>query len=99
MTDSVNSDINKNNQTHSSMGDALVQFVDVSFDRGDRKIFNGMTLEIPRGKLTAILGGSGTGKTTLLNIIGGRLKPSSGKVIVDGLSVPDLSTRELYRLR
>ncbi|MFV1993621.1 MAG: ATP-binding cassette domain-containing protein [Acidiferrobacterales bacterium] len=77
----------------------LVQLVDVSFERGDRKIFKGMSLDIPRGKLTAILGGSGTGKTTLLNLIGGRLKPSSGKVIVDGLSVPDLSTRELYALR
>ena len=99
MTDFGNSDNNSDNQSHPPVNDTLVQIVDVAFERGDRKIFTGMSLDIPRGKLTAILGGSGTGKTTLLNLIGGRLKPSSGKVIVDGLSVPDLSTRELYGLR
>lgn len=99
MTDFGNSDNNRDNKADPTKGEALVQLVDVSFDRGDRKIFNGMSLDIPRGKLTAILGGSGTGKTTLLNLIGGRLKPSSGKVIVDDKSVPDLSTRELYALR
>lgn len=81
------------------MDDVLVQLKEVVFYRGDRAIFNGMTLDIPRGKVTAILGGSGTGKTTLLNLIGGRLKPESGKVVVDGLSVPELSTKELYDLR
>ena len=99
MTDFGNSDNNSDNQSHPPVNDTLVQIVDVAFERGDRKIFTGMSLDIPRGKLTAILGGSGTGKTTLLNLIGGRLKPSSGKVTVDGLSVPDLSTRELYGLR
>jgi len=99
MTDLGNSDNKSDNQAHSLTDNALVQLVDVSFSRGDRKIFNGMSLDIPRAKVTAILGGSGTGKTTLLNLIGGRLKPASGKVIVDGLSVPDLSTRELYALR
>ena len=79
--------------------ETIVQIKDVIFYRGERAIFDGLSLDIPRGKVTAILGGSGTGKTTLLNLIGGRLKPESGDVIVNGKSVPDLRTRELYALR
>ncbi|MBI3899968.1 MAG: ABC transporter ATP-binding protein [Gammaproteobacteria bacterium] len=82
-----------------SNNDVLVSLENVTFARGDRQILNGLSLSVPRGKVTAILGGSGGGKTTLLNLIGGRLKPKSGRVLVDGLSVPDLSTRELYELR
>lgn len=77
----------------------LVSLDNVVFYRGERRILNGLSLTIPRGKVTAILGGSGTGKTTILNMIGGRLKPASGRVVVDGLAVPELGTRELYDLR
>lgn len=79
--------------------DAHVVFEDVVFYRGERAIFDGLSLTIPCGKVTVILGGSGTGKTTLLNLIGGRLKPAAGDVRVAGQSVPSLRTRELYRLR
>ena len=79
--------------------DAVVVLEDVVFARGERRILDGLSLAVPRGKLVAILGGSGTGKTTILNLIGGRLKPYSGRVIVDGQSVPELSTRELFELR
>ncbi|MFQ5760986.1 MAG: ATP-binding cassette domain-containing protein, partial [Acidiferrobacterales bacterium] len=51
----------------------LVEIHDLDFARGERPIFKGLTLEVRRGQVTAILGGSGTGKTTLLNLIGGRL--------------------------
>jgi phospholipid/cholesterol/gamma-HCH transport system ATP-binding protein len=78
---------------------ALVEIENVYFARGDRQILNGLSLSVPRGNVTAILGGSGGGKTTLLNIIGGRLKPASGRVVVDGLSVPELALRDLYDLR
>jgi len=88
-----------NTENNAARGDTLVSIEDVTFARGDRLILNGLTLSIERGKVTAIMGGSGSGKTTILNLIGGRLRPDSGKIIVDGLSVPDLSTRELYRLR
>lgn len=71
----------------------------MTFRRGNRKIFDDLSLDIEPGKITAILGGSGTGKTTLLNLIGGRIRPESGDVIVDNKSVPSLSTRELYELR
>ncbi len=80
-------------------GDTLVDIRDVRLTLGGRPILKGITFPIARGKVTAIMGGSGSGKTTLLNLIGGRLKPNSGQVIVDGQSVPDLKTRELYELR
>jgi phospholipid/cholesterol/gamma-HCH transport system ATP-binding protein len=83
----------------SGSSDVLVEIRDLSFSRGDRRILDNFSLTIPRGKVTAILGGSGGGKTTLLNLIGGRLKPDSGTVIVDGQSVPALSTPALYELR
>lgn len=67
--------------------------------RGTRVIFDGLNLTIARGKVTAIMGGSGAGKTTVLNLIGGRLRPDSGEVLVNGLSVPDLNTKELFALR
>ena len=53
-------------------------------------IFDGVDLDIARGKITAIMGPSGTGKTTLLNLIGGQLQPASGSVSVDGQEVPGL---------
>ncbi len=77
----------------------LVEIHDLDFARGERPIFEGLNLEVRRGQVTAILGGSGTGKTTLLNLIGGRLHPDAGDVIVDGCSVPALTTAELYEIR
>jgi phospholipid/cholesterol/gamma-HCH transport system ATP-binding protein len=77
----------------------LVQIRDLVYRRGDRTIFNGVDIDIQRGKLTAIMGPSGTGKTTLLRLIGGQLRPDEGSVVVDGQSVPDLKYRQLYELR
>jgi phospholipid/cholesterol/gamma-HCH transport system ATP-binding protein len=77
----------------------IVSITGVDFRRNENQVFNGLNLRIPRDKVTAIIGRSGIGKTTLLDLIGGRLRPDSGHVIVDGLSVPDLGRRELYRLR
>lgn len=72
---------------------------DLVFSRGQRRIFDGVTLEIPQGKVTAIMGPSGTGKTTLLKVIGGALKPDSGSVMVEGKSVHKLSRKALYAWR
>jgi phospholipid/cholesterol/gamma-HCH transport system ATP-binding protein len=77
----------------------LVQIRGLCFTRGTRQIFDKVNLDIPRGKITAIMGPSGTGKTTLLRLIGGQLKPEAGTVAVDGLNVPTLATKELYLLR
>jgi phospholipid/cholesterol/gamma-HCH transport system ATP-binding protein len=64
-----------------------------------RLIFDGLSLTVPRGKVTAIMGPSGTGKTTLLRMITGQLRPAAGSVTVDGQEVPKLRRAELYRLR
>jgi len=79
--------------------DTLVHIEDLRFVRGNRAIFDGLSLRIPRGKVTVIMGSSGTGKTTILNLIGGRLRPERGRVVVDGESVPELSKRALFTLR
>jgi phospholipid/cholesterol/gamma-HCH transport system ATP-binding protein len=83
----------------SANSEILVEIRDLHFMRGTRVIFDGLNLTIARGKVTAIMGGSGAGKTTVLNLIGGRLRPDSGEVLVNGLSVPDLNTKELFALR
>ncbi len=77
----------------------LVKIRNLSFSRGARRIFDGIDLDIQRGKVTAIMGPSGTGKTTLLRLIGGQLRPDAGTVEVDGQSVPLLGRRQLYQLR
>ena len=77
----------------------LVAVEDLHFKRGDRLIFDGIDIEIQRGKITAIMGPSGTGKTTLLKIIAGQLRPGSGSVSVDGLDVHALSRERLFALR
>ncbi|HAY27805.1 MAG TPA: ABC transporter ATP-binding protein, partial [Candidatus Accumulibacter sp.] len=77
----------------------LVEISSLDFAYEDRPILDGISLRIPRGKVVAIMGGSGCGKTTLLRLIGGQLKPSRGEVLVDGQSVPHLDEEELYALR
>jgi phospholipid/cholesterol/gamma-HCH transport system ATP-binding protein len=77
----------------------LVEISDLRFMRGTRVIIDQLNLTIARGKVTAIMGGSGSGKTTLLNLIGGGLRPNAGRVLVDGISVPDLNTKDLFALR
>ena len=85
--------------TDVSPQDPLVRIQGLRFARGSRMIFDGVDIEIPRGKVTAIMGPSGTGKTTLLRLIGGQLKPLAGSVEVDGLEVAKLGHGELYGLR
>ena len=78
---------------------AAIELRDVSFAYDRRPVLRGITMTVPRGKIVAIMGGSGCGKTTILRLIGGQLKPSAGKVLVAGQSVPDLEPDALYALR
>lgn len=77
----------------------LVRIRDLSFSRGNRVIFDHIDLDIVRGKVTAIMGPSGTGKTTLLRLIGGQLAPQTGFVEVAGELVHKMSSRQLYKAR
>lgn len=79
--------------------DYLIEIEDLTFSRGRRKIFDRVSLKIPRGKITAIMGPSGTGKTTLLKLIAGQLTPDSGRILVDGQDVYKLKRSELYKVR
>ena len=76
-----------------------VELDNVTFGYDERIVLTGISMTIPRGKVVAIMGGSGCGKTTILRLIGGQLKPRSGRVIVGGQSVPDLDREALYMLR
>lgn len=77
----------------------FVEIEDLCFSRGKSEIFRGMNMVIPKGRITAIMGPSGTGKTTLLKLIGGQLAPDSGRVVIDGHDVNALSRRSLFQLR
>jgi len=77
----------------------LVEIHDLQFGYGDRLILSGLTMQFPRGKIIAIMGGSGSGKTTVLRLIGGQLRAQSGSVTVDGQDVASLSVDGLYRMR
>ncbi|MCB1826906.1 MAG: ATP-binding cassette domain-containing protein [Coxiellaceae bacterium] len=78
---------------------SIIAIRDLYFSRGAQAIFSDLSIDIERHKVTAIMGPSGTGKTTLLNLIGGQLQPQSGSVLVDGEEVTSLSRKSLYRLR
>lgn len=77
----------------------LVTVEKLDFSHGDRVLYQDVNLAIPRGKITAILGPSGIGKTTLLRLIGGQLQPDSGHIWFDGQDIPSLSRQELFELR
>lgn len=81
------------------MASPIIEVVDLSFSRGRRKIFDQLSFRVYPGKITAIMGPSGTGKTTLLKLMVGQLKPDTGQVLFYGQDIQTLSRTQLYRLR
>lgn len=77
----------------------LVEIAGVAFGYGARQVLKGINLTARRGQVVAIMGSSGCGKTTLLRLIGGQIKPGQGTVRVAGESVAELDQDGLYRLR
>ena len=77
----------------------LVEIRDLHFAYGERSILSNLRMDFPRGKLVAVMGGSGCGKTTVLRLIGGQIRPQRGQVRVNGEVVHELNTEGLYRLR
>lgn len=80
-------------------GDNFIEVRELDFSRGARPIFRNLNLTIKRGDVTAIMGPSGTGKTTLLQLITRQLTPDRGQVFVDGVDIATLGQKDLYRLR
>jgi phospholipid/cholesterol/gamma-HCH transport system ATP-binding protein len=79
--------------------DNLITIRNLTFRRGERYIFNDINMNIARGKITAVMGPSGTGKTTLLRMIGAQLQPENGTVEFNNINIHQLSRKALYTLR
>ena len=77
----------------------FVELRDVHFSYGERPILRGLSLAVPRGKVTAIMGASGGGKTTVLRLVGGQQKAQQGQVLFDGQDVGQMDTAALYAAR
>ncbi len=73
--------------------DSVVQIRELHFTRDSKKIFDGISLDIRAGQITAFMGPSGTGKTTLLKLIGGQLRPDSGYIQVFGKDIHHVNLR------
>lgn len=81
------------------MNKNLIEVKNLTFKRGERVIYDNLNLKVQQGKITAIMGPSGIGKTTLLKLIGGQLHPEQGEILFDGQDICRLSNRELYEVR
>ncbi|MFU8820785.1 MAG: ABC transporter ATP-binding protein [Gammaproteobacteria bacterium] len=79
--------------------DNIIVIRGLSYARGQTKIFDGLDINIRRGGVTAIMGPSGTGKTTLLRLVTGQELPDQGSILFDGEEVTEMSRRELFRMR
>ncbi|MFU2111381.1 phospholipid ABC transporter ATP-binding protein MlaF [Glaesserella parasuis] len=77
----------------------LVEVKNLTFKRGERVIYDNLNLQVQKGKITAIMGPSGIGKTTLLRLIGGQILPESGEILFDGQDVCQANNKTLYQLR
>lgn len=77
----------------------LIEIRDLKYSRGARVIFEDLNLTIKRGQVTAIMGPSGTGKTTLLRLITRQLIPHQGTILIDGVNIAKLNLAQLYKMR
>ncbi len=84
---------------HSVASESIVTLDQVAFGYDSRAVLSGISLHIPRGKVVAVMGGSGCGKTTILRLIGGQIKASAGQVSVNGRDVAALGHGDLYQMR
>src|SRR5688572_28382591 len=78
---------------------SLVEFRNLAFGYDTRVILDGVSFRVPRGRVTAIMGASGGGKTTVLRLIGGQMRASRGEVLFDGQDVASLDRLQLYQAR
>ncbi|MBA3059795.1 MAG: ABC transporter ATP-binding protein [Gammaproteobacteria bacterium] len=79
--------------------DSLVELRNLTFGYGEQVVLDGISLSIPRGKVTALMGASGGGKTTILRLIGGQNRAQSGEMLFDGQDVTPMNQTQLYAAR
>ncbi len=79
--------------------DAQIGIVDLTKSFGEQTVFEGVTCDVPKGRITVMLGPSGTGKSVFLKHLVGLLKPDRGEIWIDGLDIPALKERQLYEVR
>jgi phospholipid/cholesterol/gamma-HCH transport system ATP-binding protein len=89
----------QHNNSNDASGNPVIRIRDLVFRRGDRTILEGVNIDIPRGRIVAFMGPSGVGKTTILRLISGRLRPDAGTVEINGQRISSMSDRELQRFR
>jgi phospholipid/cholesterol/gamma-HCH transport system ATP-binding protein len=77
----------------------LIEFRNLSFGYGERLILDGITLSVPRGQVTALMGASGGGKTTILRLIGGQNRAQTGQLLFDGQDVTPMDQAQIYAAR
>ncbi|MBT9475732.1 ABC transporter ATP-binding protein [Polaromonas sp.] len=83
----------------SSSTESLVELRNLTFGYGERVILDDISLSVPRGKVTALLGASGGGKTTILRLIGGQNRAQSGQLLFDGQDVTPMNQPQIYAAR
>ncbi len=82
--------------THS---DTLLELRDITFGYGEQPVLSGLNMHFRRGQVVAVMGGSGCGKTTILRLIAGLVRPQSGQVLFEGVDIATATEAELYALR
>lgn len=82
-----------------SSSDSLVELRNLTFGYGERVILDDITLSVPKGKVTALLGASGGGKTTILRLIGGQNRAQSGELLFDGQDITPMNQPQMYAAR
>jgi phospholipid/cholesterol/gamma-HCH transport system ATP-binding protein len=87
------------NEEGAPADDVIVDARDIHYAIGSRVIFSGLNVQVRKGRITAIMGPSGTGKSTLLRLMTGQIQPDSGAITVRGQDISRLSTREIYAMR
>lgn len=80
-------------------GENIIAIRNLSYARGQTRIFSNLDIDIRRGAITAIMGPSGTGKTTLLRLVTGQELPDQGSILFDGMDVTKMSRPDLFRMR
>jgi len=82
-------------------GPNVVELADVDFAyaAGDKPILSGLSMRFPRGKVVAVMGGSGCGKTTVMRLVGGMVRPQRGRVTFNGADIDAMDQAALYAVR